>query len=123
MTKIELEFLFNCSDRILYNRLSTASGLGEWFADDVKVEANIFTFIWEGVEEQAVLLGKKNLCYAKFKWLDSEPDTYFEFMIQTHDITNAISLIITDFTEDDEKQENIELWETQINNLKHLLGA
>ncbi|MDD2635977.1 MAG: START-like domain-containing protein [Bacteroidales bacterium] len=123
MTKIELEFIFNSSARILYNRLSTASGLSEWFADDVQVKDNIFTFVWEGIEEQAELLGKKDLCYAKFKWLDSKEDTYFEFRIQTHEITNEMVLIITDFTHDDEKQENIELWETQINNLKHILGA
>ncbi len=123
MTKIELEFTFKSSARILYNRLSTASGLSEWFADDVQVKDNIFTFIWEGVEEQAELLGKKDLCFAKFKWLNSEEDTYFELKIQTHDLTKEIALIITDFVEEDEKQENIELWETQINNLKHILGA
>lgn len=123
MTKLELEFIFNSSERVLYNRLSTPSGLSEWFADDVQVDDNIYTFIWEGVGEQAELLGKKDLCFAKFKWLESDDETYFEFRIQTHDVTNEIALIITDFAEDDEKQETVELWEAQINNLKHILGA
>jgi hypothetical protein len=123
MTKIEIEFIFNSSERILYNRLSTASGLSEWFADDVTINDNIFTFIWEGVEEQAELITKKDSSYVRFKWLESEDDTYFEFKIQTHDITKEIALIVTDFAIDEEKQEVIELWETQINKLKHILGA
>ncbi|PLX06211.1 MAG: hypothetical protein C0596_17175 [Marinilabiliales bacterium] len=123
MTKIELEFIMNSSERILYNRLSTASGLSEWFADDVTVNDNIFTFIWEGVEEKAELISKKDLNYVKFRWLEGEDETYFEFRIQTHDLTQEIALIITDFAVEDEKDEVIELWETQINELKHILGA
>ncbi len=123
MTKIELEFILKSSERILFNRLSTASGLSEWFADDVTVSDKIFTFVWEGVEEKAELIGKKDQQYVKFKWLESEEDTYFEFRIQSHEITNEIALIITDFAIEDEKEEVVELWETQINELKHILGA
>jgi len=123
MTKIELEFILKSSERILFNRLSTASGLSEWFADDVTVSDKIFTFVWEGVEEKAEMISKKDQQYVKFKWLESEEDTYFEFRIQTHDITKEIALIITDFAIEDEKEEVVELWETQINELKHILGA
>ncbi len=123
MTKVELEFIFNSSERILFNRLSTASGLSEWFADDVTVRDNVFTFIWEGVEEKAELINKKDLQYVRFKWLDSEENTYFEFKIQSDALTKDIALIITDFAIDDEKEEVIDLWESQINELKHILGA
>ncbi|MBN2778467.1 MAG: SRPBCC domain-containing protein [Bacteroidales bacterium] len=123
MTKIELEFILNSSERILFNRLSTASGLSEWFADDVRVKDKIFTFIWDGSEEEAELLAIKDFSFVRFKWLESDADSFFEFKIQTHDITNEIALIITDFADDDEKDATIELWETQINNLKHILGA
>jgi len=124
MTKFEIEQIFNSSPKILYNRLSTASGLSEWFADDVFIRDKIFTFVWEGVEEKAELLGKKDLSFVKFRWIDSDSDEYyFEFKIQMHDLTNETALIVTDFAEDDEKDEAIELWETQINKLKYILGA
>jgi len=123
MIKIESEYIFNSSARVLYNRLSTAAGLSEWFADDVTVKNNTYTFEWDGSVEVAELLGKKDLTYVRFKWHDSDDDTYFEFKIQAFDITKDISLLITDFVEDDEKDEALELWESQINNLKHILGA
>jgi len=124
MTKLEIEYIFNSSPKVLFNRLSTASGLSEWFADDVYVKENIFTFVWDGIEEKAELLGKKDLSFVKFKWLDNGSDEcYFEFKIQIHELTNEIALIVTDFADDDEIDEVTELWETQINKLKYILGA
>ncbi len=123
MTKIEIEYLFNCSPKILFNRLSTPIGLAEWFADEVFVDDNIFTFVWEGIEEKAELVAIKDLSFVRFKWLEGEEDTYFEFRIITHELTNDVALIVTDFAIDDENEEVKELWETQINKLKYLLGA
>ncbi len=124
MLKIEIEYDFNSSPRVLYNRLSTAAGLTEWFADDVKVKENIYTFVWDGIEEQAELVSKKDLSFVRFKWIESEnEEAYFEFKILTQDLTNEIALIITDFVIEDEKEETIELWETQVNKLKYILGA
>ena len=42
--KYELEYTLNCSPKVLFSRLSTPEGLCEWFADDVNVEGDIFTF-------------------------------------------------------------------------------
>jgi uncharacterized protein YndB with AHSA1/START domain len=123
MTKIEIEYLFNCSPKILFNRLSTPIGLAEWFADEVIVDDNIFTFVWEGIEEKAELIAIKELNFVRFKWLEAEEDTYFEFRIITHELTNDVALIVTDFAIDNENEEVKGLWETQINKLKYLLGA
>ncbi len=124
MLKIEIEYNFNSSPGVLFSRLSTAAGLAEWFADDVKVKDNIYTFVWEGIEEQAELISKKDLSYVRFRWLESEnEEAYFEFKLLTQDLTNEIALIITDFVLEDEKEETIELWESQVNNLKYILGA
>ncbi|MDD3687513.1 MAG: START-like domain-containing protein [Bacteroidales bacterium] len=124
MIKIEIEYILNSSPRVLFNRLSTETGLSEWFADDVVVKDNIFTFIWEGVEESAELIGSKDLSFVRFRWLESEyDDAYFEFKLITHEITNEIALIITDFAIEDEHDETIELWETQVNKLKYILGV
>ncbi|MDR2010992.1 MAG: SRPBCC domain-containing protein [Bacteroidales bacterium] len=123
MTKLEIEYIINSSPRVLFSRLSTPEGLAEWFSDDVIVKNNIYTFIWDGVEEQAELIELKDLSHIKFRWLEGEDDMYFEFRINTHDLTNELALIITDFAIENEKDETIELWETQIGKLKYMLGV
>lgn len=125
MIKIELEYLMNCSSRLLFNRLSTPNGLSEWFADDVILKDNIFTFKWKGHEEQAEILSKKELSFIRFHWLTSQnEESYFEFRIHEHELTNESSLIVIDYIDDDDdKEAAIELWETHISNLKYILGA
>ncbi len=51
--KFELEYTLNCSPKVLFSRLSTPEGLAEWFAEDVNVEGDIFTFIWDKTESIA----------------------------------------------------------------------
>ncbi|MBR5982337.1 MAG: SRPBCC domain-containing protein [Bacteroidales bacterium] len=124
MKKIELEFVLNTSVKVLYSRLSTPTGLNEWYADKVSEKDNIFTFEWEGVEESAELIASKELSMVRFHWLESEDEeSYFEFRIEEHELTNDVALIVTDFVIDDEEDEAVELWNTQIGNLKRVIGA
>ena len=123
--KFELEFPIHASPQLLYQYISTPSGLSEWFADNVNSRGELFTFIWDDSEEQAKLLSKKNGERVKFKWLNGEDDTlsYFEIRIQVDDITKDVSLMVTDFAEDDEVDETKMLWENQISDLKQVLGS
>ena len=107
---------------MLYNRLSTASGLTEWFAEDVRVRGKKFTFIWEGSEQTAEMTLHKENRLVRYTWVDEE-DTYFEFRITQDELTGDVSLIIIDFTEVDEQDETRELWNTQVADLKHILGS
>jgi hypothetical protein len=43
--------------------------------------------------------------------------------IQVDDITKDVSLMITDFADEDEVDEGKMLWENMISNLKHVLGS
>lgn len=119
--KLELEYVINCSPKVLYNRLSNASGLAEWFADDVAVSGKKFTFIWEGAGQDAELAFRKENLVVRFNWIDE--DTYFEFKITRDELTGDVSLIITDFAEEDEIDETTSLWDSQITTLKHVLGS
>ena len=122
--KFELEIPIQASPQLLYQYISTASGLSEWFADNVNSRSELFTFIWDGSEEQAKLLTKKNGERVKFKWLESDEDqSYFEIRIQVDGITKDVSLMITDFAEDDEVEESKMLWDNQISDLKQILGS
>jgi hypothetical protein len=84
----------------------------------------LFTFIWDDSEEQAKLLTKKNSERIKFRWLESEDDDcFFELRIQVDNITKDVSIIVTDFSDDDEIEESKMLWENQIASLKQILGS
>ena len=108
----------------MYQYISTPSGLSEWFADNVNSRGELFTFIWDDSEEEAKLITKKNGERAKFKWLDGNEDqSYFEIRIQVDGITKDVSLMVTDFAEDDEVEETKMLWDNQISDLKQILGS
>lgn len=124
--KFELEFPIHASPQLLFQYLSTPSGLSEWFADNVNSRGEVFTFIWNDSEEKARLLSKKSGERIKFRWLDDEDEEssyYFEMKIQVDEITKDVSLIISDFIEEDELEEAKMLWENQISDLKQVLGS
>lgn len=123
-SKFELEYTMNCSSKVLFSRLSTPEGLSEWFADNVNVEGDVFTFIWNNSESKARLSALKENKLVRFEWLDIEDDeeNYFEFRLATDELTGDLALIISDFAETDEKEDSIYLWNSQILDLKRLLG-
>ncbi|MDC9722539.1 MAG: START-like domain-containing protein [Urechidicola sp.] len=122
--KFEIEFPIHASPQMLYQYFGSASGLSEWFADNVNSRGEVFTFIWDGSEEQAKLISKKRDVKIRLKWLESEDDeSYFEFRTQVDALTNDVSLIVTDFAEEDEVEESKMFWENQIGELKHIIGA
>jgi len=125
LIKHSLEFPINSSVSILYKRLSTPSGLAEWFADDVIIKDKIFTFFWDGSQQEARLIKLKNDLFIRFKWEDNDTkEDYFEFLIQVDEMTSDVSLIITDFAEDKaELEEQTNLWSKQISLLKMAIGS
>jgi uncharacterized protein YndB with AHSA1/START domain len=121
--KFELEYAINSSPKVLFNRLSTPGGLAEWFADDVNLRGGVYTFIWEKSEQQAEVVQRKDNKYIRFRWIEEEDkDSYFEFRLDQDELTGDVSLMITDFAEDDETTDAVDLWDTQIAELKHVIG-
>lgn len=122
--KIELEYTLNTSPQILFNRLVTPSGLSEWFADDVTVDGKIFTFIWEGSEERAEQALRKENKLVRYQWIDEEMDNaWFEFHINVDELTGDVAMIIIDHVDPEDVKDAIDLWNRQINALKHGLGS
>lgn len=122
--KFEMEFVVHASAEMLYEFLSTPSGLSEWFCDDLNIRNGIYTFIWEDQMQQARLLKTMELQLVRFQWVDKVDGSYFEFRIQRDDLTNDISLIITDFAETVSERESSKLlWHSQIEKLMHVIGS
>jgi uncharacterized protein YndB with AHSA1/START domain len=123
-SKFEMEYNLNCSPKVLFSRLSTPEGLGEWFADEVNVDGDIFTFFWNSSESKARLSALKENKMVRFEWIgmENEESNFFEFRINLEELTNELALMITDFAEAEEKEDSIYLWDSQINDLKRALG-
>lgn len=124
--RYELEFPINSSPQLLYQYISTPSGLQEWFADNVNSRGEFFTFIWNDSEEKARLYSKKSGEKIKFKWMDednNDTEYFFELRILVDEITKDVSLMIVDYAEEDDIAESKLLWENQISDLKHVIGS
>ncbi len=124
--RYEIEFPINSSPQLLYQYISTPSGLQEWFAKTVNSRGEFFTFEWDDTEENARLSSKKTGEKVKFKWIDEnkhDTEYYFELRILEDEITKDVSLMVVDFAIEDEIDESKLLWENQISDLKHVIGS
>jgi|TARA_B110000967_G_C18601770_1_gene419593 uncharacterized protein YndB with AHSA1/START domain len=121
-----IEYDFQSSPQLLFQYLSTPSGLSEWFADNVNSRGEDYTFIWGDTEEYAKLIQKKNNEKVRFRWLndeDDQDDCYFEFKIIVDEITKDVSLNVSDFADEDELEEAKMLWDNLVSSLKQVLGS
>ena len=124
MRKFEREYMINVSHTVLYPRLSTPSGLSDWFADDVNIKDDKYTFYWDGTEQTAKLLGKKQNQFIRLKWDDiDDEEAYTELRLNTDELTGEVALTVVDFADDDEVEDAGELWDAQIDKLRRILGV
>lgn len=120
--KYTLEYPVRCSPGILYEFLSTPAGLQEWFAEKVDERDGIFSFSWNGTEEEAELMEHEENKLIRFHWLNTPREEFFEFSIEKSEVTNLTILIVNDFAEKKEIKDQSQLWETQVKDLFHRLG-
>jgi hypothetical protein len=121
LKKLELEYIMKCSPKVLYNRLSSASGLAEWFADDVSVKGRLFTFMWDKSEQVAELTINRENQLVRFQWMEEK--YYFEFKISQDELTGDVALYVPDFAEEEDIEETRWLWDSQINKLRQIVGS
>ncbi len=109
---------------LLWNYISTANGLKQWFAEEVEIDNKNFQFSWEGISQSAHLIGMRLGAYIRLHWDDDdEPKSYFEMRISVNDLTDNIVLAITDFAAADEMEDAKELWAFQVDSLRRILGC
>jgi uncharacterized protein YndB with AHSA1/START domain len=116
------EYPMKVRAQLLYSYISTASGLAEWFADDVRVNQKEFTFVWDGSEEKARLARSRRNEHVRFDWIEREEDEYIDFRIQPDDVTGEIALVITDFEEANEVEEARMVLDRTVENLRAIVG-
>ena len=117
-----LEYPVRCSPAILYDFLSSPSGLQEWFADKVDERDGVFSFSWNGSNEYANVLEREPEKFIRFHWSHAPKDEFFEFRIEKSEVTNQTILVIKDFAEKKEIKDQSMLWDYQVKDLFHRLG-
>lgn len=122
--KLELEYIIHASPALLYEFISTPSGLSEWFADNVNIQGSIYSFIWEGAEQKARLLSARENKSVRFQWIDRSAASYFELRIEKNELTDELSLFITDFADSPDEIGYLErLWNEQVHQLMKVIGS
>jgi len=121
--KIRMEFEIKASPAMLFNYISSPSGLSQWFCSDVDIYNNFYKFKWDGDENIAELLKKQVNKGIRFRWKDSHIEEYFEFEILQDELTDDVALVVTDFVEPSDEKNTILLWENQVHELRTLLGG
>jgi len=128
-SKFSYEYEINASKKMLYPYFTTASGLAQWFADDVNVdEDNIFNFIWEGQDHKAKMVSHRTNSFARFVFLETDktestdPD-WVEFKIDLNELTQTSFIKINEYSDFDDKEEQAEVWEGLLHTLKETVGG
>jgi uncharacterized protein YndB with AHSA1/START domain len=121
--KFTIEYEIKSSPRILYTFLNEPNGLTQWFADDVSVRDQVYTFTWDDEKQTAKLMAIKENKLVRFKWVDDEPQYFFEMEIIQDELTNDVALSITDFATEETIGERKLIWDNQIQYLISTLGA
>ncbi|QCR21840.1 START-like domain-containing protein [Pontibacter sp. SGAir0037] len=128
-TKFVREYPINASAKLLYPYLSTASGLAQWFCDDVKVnEDKVYNFVWDGQNHYAILTGHRINRSVRFLFLDDEKNqihdaSYIDFSIEASELTQEQFLKVVDYTDEEDVEELSELWEYLLQNLREIVGG
>jgi len=122
--KIEMEFIFRASPAILYTFLTTPACIVRWFCDEVDIQDDVFTFVWEGSEEKADMADDIEEERVRFKWHEAgSPEEYLEFKMYKSNITNETVMELTDWCDDDEVDEQKDLWQEQMKKLRVEVGG
>lgn len=124
--KFCIEYMMNTTSQpIIWEAISSPLGLQSWLAEEVTAEEKIYTFRWSEDEvKQAELTHSRNGSFVRFHWVeDEDPKSYFEFRINQNELTGDYTLLVTDFAENAEEEEELrELWDFEVNILQRNCG-
>ena len=121
--KFNIEYEIKSSPRILYSFLNEPNGLTQWFADDVSVRDQVYTFTWDDEQQTAKLIAVKENKLVRFRWVDDDPAYYFEMEVIQDELTSDVALSITDFAFEEAIGERKLIWDNQVKYLISTLGA
>lgn len=123
------DFEVHASIKMLYPYIQTASGLSEWFADDVNISPEkVFTFVWDHEEHKAKMTAHRANHFVRFEYLpeskeDEKDPSYFELRLEVNELTQTTFLKVIDYSDFDDLNELDDLWEGLMDNLRGVVGG
>lgn len=127
--KFVSDYQINASKKIVFQYISTASGLEEWFADEVKIdEDKNYIFNFDNEDHHAKLTSIKTNSYVKFEFFDpknpiDEDNAYIEFKIVENELTQTLFLKVTDYSDVYDEDESLSIWDGMIARFKEMIGG
>ncbi len=119
-----IEILFRASTTIVHKFLTTPDCLIRWFCDKADIVDNEYIYSWNGDEQMAAIIDDVEGEYVRLQWDDAESDDEFlEFRLSKSPVTNETILIITDWCDDDEIEDQKQLWINQMGAMKKAMGG
>ncbi|MFC3881241.1 START-like domain-containing protein [Algoriphagus namhaensis] len=128
-TKFVTDYQINASKKMLFSYLSTASGLEDWFADEVRIdEDKNFIFFFDNEEHHAKVASIRLNSHVKYDFFDpdnpnAEDHAYIEFKLEENELTQTMFLKIIDYTEDFDEEEMHAIWDGLVGKLKETIGG
>jgi uncharacterized protein YndB with AHSA1/START domain len=121
----QLEYVLNGNSVVnIWASISTEGGLRKWFADDVrKINDNLLRFTWKGQSQDAEIKTVRQNELIRFRWIDEPERPFFELKLTKDEITNTVSLIVTDFAPNDEIEYEKLLWNKHVEELRRNIGV
>ena len=123
------DYELHSSVKMLYPYIQTASGLSEWFADDVRISPEkVFTFVWDNEEHKAVITSHRTNHFVRFGYLpesdeDKKDPSYVELNLEVNELTQMTFLKVYDYSDFDDMEELQDLWDGLVENLKKVVGG
>jgi len=128
--KLYLEYpLTTKSYNIVWEHISTVHGLERWIADHVEdMGDDIISLTWGEVWTdhhtlQAKIVERDRNDHIRLRWVNEEdPEAYWEMRIAKSEVTNLLTLLITDFADEEDTDALKILWESNLDRLHRASG-
>jgi uncharacterized protein YndB with AHSA1/START domain len=123
------DYEIHASVKMLYPYIHTASGLSEWFADDVTISPEkVYTFLWDNEEHKAIMSAHRTNHFSRFEFLPENDDdkndpSYFELRLEVNELTQTTFIKVTDYSDFDDLDELNDLWTSLIDALRKVVGG
>lgn len=133
MTKKKLftaDYEIHASIKMLYPYIQTASGLSEWFADDVRINNvdKVYTFFWDNEEHRARQAAHRTNHFVRFEFVpeneeDEKDPSYFELRLEFNELTQSVFLKVVDYSDFEDLKELNDLWDSLVDALRKTVGG
>jgi hypothetical protein len=124
------DYEVHASIKMLYPYLQSASGLSEWFADDVKINNmdKTLTFFWDNEQHKAKEVAHRTNHFVRFEFIpeddeDKKDPAYFELRLESNEMTQSVFLKVQDYSDVNDLHELQDLWDGLVDNLRKTVGG